>query len=264
MLYIDSRVGSAEFAGSFSNFGIPTCLENLPFGDFSFIGNGPAGEGTISVGIERKTLSDILTCMRDGRFSGHQLPGLLDNFHRVILLVEGRYRPNPEDGILEESRNNQWFPVRGRFMYRELSAFLVTMEEMCNVRVVRTWDKKETVFQIVTWYKWYQKKWEDHTGHLILHKRTIGQTDGVPGVKLIPASLVRKVASCIDSISDVKSARVEEKFQSVFDMVNADISVWMQLKGIGKKTATDIFNKLRGIVAVDSEQALAKSTTKSD
>lgn len=252
MLFIDDRVGSREFASAFKPFGIEVTVQRLESADFLFIGKGPDGTER-SVAIERKELHDLLASMRDGRLAGYQLINLLGTYDRVILLVEGRYRPNPEDGMLEELvRGSSWHPVRGKFMYREMSAYLTTLKEICDITVERSYDKRETVYLIATWYKWYQKIWEDHSAHRSLYNRPI--RDKNKAVPIAEASLIRKIANQVDAISSVKSAHIEQHFNSVYDMVTADEAEWMKIKwksatgrncSIGPKTAADIVAALR-------------------
>ena len=58
MILIDSRIGSAELAPLIST---PNILCQLEFADFTFSGNGPAGQ--VAVGVERKTIMDLLQSM---------------------------------------------------------------------------------------------------------------------------------------------------------------------------------------------------------
>jgi ERCC4-type nuclease len=75
-------------------------IERMQFGDFSWLGNGPDG-APWSIGVERKTIGDMIQSITSDRFSGHQLPGLLNTYNAVYVLVEGLYRPDQRTGVLE-------------------------------------------------------------------------------------------------------------------------------------------------------------------
>lgn len=253
LLYVDSRTGSKEFINAFTPWSIPVELIELEFADFMFVGNGPDGDRTI--GIERKELHDMLTSMRDGRFSGHQLGGLLETYHRVVLIVEGVWRSG-RDGILEELHGRQWVPVRGQFMYRELTAFLSTMTEICGVRVERTQDKYETAVCIATIYKWYtEKKWSEHSGHKIMHNRALVANRNGRAIRIMKPSLLRRVVSQLDSVAGTKSAliagdeeeQIAGQFDSVYEMALAEPCDWRNIRGIGRKTSQDIVRALRNL-----------------
>ncbi len=251
-LWIDSRTGSKDLLDCFKPFDIPTEITVLPAADVYFTGYGPDNKET-SVGIEVKRLSDILTCIRDGRFSGHQLPGLLDTYDRSVLMIEGVWRPG-SDGILEEFVSGKWTAARGKFMYRELTAFLLTIAQICGLYIERTSNRHETVMQIATYYLWYQKKWSEHSGHKIMHNRNMTADRNGRQVRLVKPSLLRRVVNQIDHIAGERSAAIagdgEEVigyFNSVYDMVLAEPSDWRNIKGIGRKGSQDIVRALRNL-----------------
>src|SRR5271166_1849574 len=64
--------------------------KTLHAGDFSFLGNGPNDEPW-TIGIERKRMRDMVNSIRGGRFSGEQLPKLL-NYDRAYLIFESRWK----------------------------------------------------------------------------------------------------------------------------------------------------------------------------
>ena len=88
---VDDRVGSRELLPELKRLHIPAEKVRLPFADAAFEGNGPAGP--VKVGIERKTIYDLMQSMTTGRLSAHQLPGLVQNFDHRWIVVEGPSRP---------------------------------------------------------------------------------------------------------------------------------------------------------------------------
>ena len=92
MILIDNRTGSKELFPLFPKGSAKLC--HLPFGDFSFVGNGP-DEMPLNIGIERKQIREVAGEMSAGRLVGHQVPGLLATYQVVYLIVEGRWRGIP-------------------------------------------------------------------------------------------------------------------------------------------------------------------------
>lgn len=171
MILVDERTGSADLIGHLRHWHVPCEMGRLEYGDACFVGNGPAGPNTVACGIEIKKVHDALNCMEDGRFAGHQLPGLVGTYERIWLVVEGWYRPDFTTGLLlapGERRRELAMGTR-RFMYRDLDNWLSTMEIRANIRVRRVGDRVETARMVADLYGWWQKDWSDHTSHLALH-----------------------------------------------------------------------------------------------
>ncbi len=253
MLIIDPRVGSIDLLPHIRKFGVPCDVQQLDFGDFVFAGPGPGG-GTRTYAFERKRLGDMIQSMRDGRLSGHQLIGLLDTYHSVSVIVEGVYRPG-SDGILEELRGRDWQPAaQGKVMYRELDAFLTTLNQLCGVSVLRSTNAHETAVMLCTRYIWAQKPWEAHVSHLAIHDDTpqwVRVKQGLvrTGMKLERPSLLRKLANQLDGIGWGRSEAVAKHFSSAREMVLAEAREWQKIDGVGKGIAAKVVAQLSGAVA---------------
>lgn len=216
----------------------------MPYGDVAFDGNGPDGR-PISIGIEYKTVSDVLACICDGRFAGHQLPGLVQHYEVPILLMEGGTRPDMTSGLLQiQHRKGFWFvPKAGvrQFMYRDLQHWLFTVVFKAGVRLLRTSTLDETAAQIVSLYTWWTaKEWEEHRSHLAM-------VDQMRDSALIfKPGLVRRMAKELPGVGWDRSAKVAAKFPTVIDMALADATDWASIPGIGPKTAAGVCAALRG------------------
>jgi ERCC4-type nuclease len=214
-------------------------MERLEYGDACFTGNGP--HGPVAVGVEVKKVHDALQCMTDGRFAGHQLPGLVRTYDRVWLVLEGRFTVDFSSGLLlaEGRRRKEISHGTRRFMYRDLDNWLTTMESCAGVRVRRTTDRVETARCLADLYGWWAKPFHDHKAHLALH------TDA-PDVALFSRpSFARMVAAQLPGVGFKKSQAVVQKFGTVVEMVNAEESEWATIDGIGETLANRIFNALR-------------------
>jgi len=234
MLYIDGRVGSRELIRYFAE-GTAT-LTSLQFGDASFIGQGPE-EAPVLVGIEVKTLSDMIQSMLNGRFSGHQLPGLLRDYHVVYLIIEGHYRPEPGTGFLQVPRGRgQWIMApfgTKAWKFRDLEGFLTTIETQYGVRLRRSQNRQETGALIGELYHWWTDK-------MYAEHRSGQAFDTSHEPILYPTSLVRRVAAQLKGIGWKRSQAVAEHFSSVVDMVLAPAEEWRRITGVGPKLAASV------------------------
>lgn len=230
-ILVDDRAGSKEMVRYIK--GSKLC--RIPFGDVSFFGRG-LDDRPISVGIEIKSLADILKCICDGRFAAHQLPGLLSSFEVVYLIVHGIYRPDYRTGELVVPRGRSWVPAQigsRCFMYRELDAWLMSIELRTGVHVRRTGSAMETAFVIKDLAGWWSKDWEKHRSHLALHDPPDGELIRKP-------SLVRRVAAQLPGIGWKRSGAAAAHFGSVFCMIAADTGDWRNVDGVGKITAEKV------------------------
>lgn len=244
MIWIDDRSGSAELQPLFPP-SVTTEVTRLDYGDFSFIGNGP--EGPVLVGVERKTIRDLVNSIVTGRLSGHQLIGLTETYQYTYLLVEGIWSVDRTTGILEVRGRGGWVPLElgsRRFMAKEIHAFLNSLAIKCDVRVIQTGGTVESAYLITSLYQWWQKEWDAHTSHMMRHKTTKG-AEGT--VELVRASLVRRVAAELPGIGWGKSKEVDRAFPNLERLVLATIDQWRTIPGIGRTIAHRIYNEIRGL-----------------
>src|ERR1017187_1543587 len=128
MILVDAAVGSKELQPLIQGLGVHCEKLHLEYGDACFDGNGP--NGPITIGIERKALHDLLQCIDDGRYAGHQRPGMARLYNKSILVVEGQWKPHDTSGILMEAHNGSWHPCIYRskpVMYNKLYRYLLSI-----------------------------------------------------------------------------------------------------------------------------------------
>lgn len=242
MITIDSRVGSKDLMAY-----LPQRLAKLgrlEYGDASWIGNGPGGM-PLMAGMERKKLHDAISSMESGRFAGHQLPGLRASFQVIYLVVEGIWRANPRSGILETPRGKGWVPIehgQRRYMERELSGWLNTQEMLGGVRVRQTGTARQTALLLTSLHHWWvDKAWEEHRSHLALDNTLDTGGRGL----LVKPSRKRMIACQLPHIGWKRSQAVEDYFETVREMMNADEEVWMGIEGIDKGIARQVVEAIR-------------------
>jgi ERCC4-type nuclease len=229
MVYLDPRKGSGELYQPLRHLGLQVTVEQLDFADVMFHGNG--ADGDCVVGIERKTIRDLINSMETKRLAGHQLAGLVENFHYAFLFVEGIWRPGTS-GDIEEMRGGGWRAVYlgGRTAnYRAVHNHLTTLDLLCGVRTWRTYSTQETCRAVSDLYHWFNDKaWEGHESHIAVHSKISGP------VRLVKPDLVWRMAAQLDGV-DRRAQDVSRRFKTVVEMVNATEKQWREVKGTGKK-----------------------------
>lgn len=247
-------MGSGELAPFLSTLGPPGSVHvpdyDVPYGDFHWLGRGP-GDLPIPVGVERKALPDFITSYRTGRLFSHQLPGLLDSYAEVWIIVEGIWRSGP-NGMLQVPHGKEWveYDKGGTLLYSTLEKMVLTTELKAvetaagsggRVHFRRTGTKRETCELVRAQYEWWtEKAWEDHRSHL---KFSVGDTGAVQLVKLDPTNpqhLVRLMAKELKGVGWDRAMAVAGQFKTVRAMVNAVEKEWVTIPGIGKTLAKRI------------------------
>jgi ERCC4-type nuclease len=238
MILVDNRSGSKELYPLFPSG--KAKLTRLEFGDFAFTGNGPEGIPWL-VGIERKTIGDLVACIGSGRMSGNQLEGLVNGYNTVYVVVEGRFKADDE-GVLVTWGFGKWKrPSHGRqFMLRDVFLFLHTLENVVGLKTWRTGDKRETVDWIMSLYQWWTvKEWEEHHGHQQPH------TDLSP--VFVKASFEQRVMAQLKGVGWVRAKAIANIGASVEEMVAWDEERWKEIDGIGDVLSRSITAELRGL-----------------
>jgi len=244
--------GSIELLPILQKLGAPAEKANLNFADFAFQGEGEGGV-PIPIGVERKTLSDFVASILNGRLPGHQLPGMLKCYAEIWIVLEGDWRISQHTGHVQVVK---WVPAKGNgkmirkwvdietglayaLGYQELEGMMLTLELKGGVRVRRTRNQEETCRFLKALYHWFtDKAFAQHRSHLKFHSQFADQ-----GL-LVKPSLCRVVAAQLPGIGYEKSGKVAAHFGSVAAMVEADEKEWEQVDGVGKTLAKRIVEKL--------------------
>ncbi len=244
MILVDSRIGSIELVPHFKQLGIPCESTSLEYGDIAFEGNGP--NGTIAIGVERKTLHDMLACIETARFGGHQLPGMKEMYNQCYLVVEGDWAagqaPNYE-GLLLERRAGMsgYMPCRargGQVMYSKLYRYLLSVG-LSGMNVLQSKSIAETARNVAEVYHYFSKEWHNHTSMLTPQKIVIPTLGGKP-------PLARRWAIELDGIGVKQSLEAAHLFKTGIGVAHATEAQWASIKGIGRPTAEKIVKEIWG------------------
>jgi len=233
MISIDERIGSRDLIKHMpKNMG---ALSRMEFGDAAFIGRGP-DESPVLVGIERKRIHDLLDSLSTGRLSGHQLPGMINSYNIVYLVIEGIWRADPRSGILQKYSGG-WKPLHlgnRKFMAREVYNFLNSLAVLKGVIHYCTGNPRETAILIMSLYHWWlDKSFSAHRSHERPHSPFVS-------LSVRPRSVVERMAQEIPGVGAERARLVAKKFSTPMEMIIATPGDWLTIPGIGKKLSVDI------------------------
>ena len=265
MIYIDPRAGSQKLIEKF-----PGECESmrLEFGDIAFWGNGPENEPWW-VGIEYKQLEDVIGCIKSGRFTGTQLPGMMRMYNISFLLVEGIPRPDRNTGQLVRYRGKAIYGLGLRYSAFDNWLTEVTVHSSlhgkpCIVKMAST--EFETVSMIRNLYNLYQKPWEDHTAmsrqdstkmQRVAYDLEILKVD--PSDPEYPKYVLRKQLFQYQGIGWDLAGKLSEFFGTMDRAVQARQKEWESFDGVGKTLAKRIYESLHGHADPEIKERKRKS-----
>lgn len=243
MIEIANDVGSAELKIHFDNLGQPSRLEEIRYGDFRFLGNGPNGT-LVRVAVERKTWSDLMSSIASGRLFGDQLPGLLENYDDIYIYVEGESRINKDVnsskfGAIEYRDKKGWTAGYGNAVpWHYIKKKIINLEH-CGIKFDYPTTPESTALFVSTLYQWYTSKaWEEHTSHRQLK---------TPVFKVKRGNWTTAVARAL-GLGDTSSRMVQDKYGSP-NLFTASSPDDLLSQGIvaSKAMATKIYNRMNGL-----------------
>lgn len=219
--------------------------------DVCFWGKFDDEDIPLLVACERKKIGDLAQCILSGRLLHQFQMCKAEGIGVMCLIVEGRVRSNPDDGLLEIPvwginprtlrRCEIWQPVKPTLTYSRFDQYLTELDYLLGVIVKRTEDVRETASVIKALWDNFQTPPSKHNS---LH--TMYEQPNREGVLLMKPGLVRRVAKELNNIGWERSRDVADHFRSVREMVNADAKEWEKIPGIGKGIAKKVVQSLGG------------------
>lgn len=235
MLLLDNRIGSKHLLSSLQKE-VEVSLERLEFGDVAFTSK----EGK-AIGIEIKSIGEFLSDVISNRFTGYQVPGLLDTFDWVYVVVEGLWKRQPSNGIgIYHGREWRNFNTGNRsYTYRELCKRVNSLSILGNIRVIFTASQTDTIELILSLHEWWSEGFHHH--------KTLSTFYSKPPEKVSfkPPSLFRRMMKEVDGLGWERTKLLEEKYPSVQSLLQASEKELAQIPGIGKVVAREIYHSLR-------------------
>jgi|GEM_PF-1590935 len=235
VIKVDSRTGSRELLRLFP---LGTAEEaTLEFGDFAFLGNGPDGV-LYNIGVERKVVSDFISSMRTGRLQSYQIPGMLNMYNEIYLIIEGTPSVDPRDGTMSQRKGNIYhdivynnYPVSAA----EYFGYIASISSVFGIHILTLPSKVDTVAAILSLRNFWKKPFETHRCH---------KTPYIPHLKY-GASVAEKVASVLPGIGMKRAHDAANHFKSIHNMINSTVEDWTAIDGIGDVTAERVVDAFK-------------------
>lgn len=204
-VWVDGRVGSKEFLPLLRMQGVQAELTTLDSADFAFTISGPEGEAM--VGIERKTLPDLIGSLASGRLQGMttesgagQLPRLRETYEYPFLLVEGEWAVNSRGTLCEKRHHGGLRPVAGNMTEDTLNKRLFSLTLQGGLFLQHTSSKQQTARWIASLVRWgNDTEWDQHS---TLNVRAVAKS-------LVPLTRFRERALSLPGIGLAMSKAIE-------------------------------------------------------
>lgn len=248
MIIVDSRSGSEptkdftavdKLVSYIRNIGVPCDIGTLEYADIAFEGN--AANGRVMIGIERKTIHDMLHSIDDSRYSATQKVGMRQMYSVSYLMLEGTWRPHYPMGTLVQGDGTGWWPCKYRsqpVLYAKLYRYLLSVA-LSGVIITQSNNLWHTAYNCCEVYHYFQKPFDQHTSMLATQKLVIPDLTGHP-------SLVRRWAADVDGIGVKRSIEAAELFRTPIALANSSEADWLSLSGVGAQTASRIVKQILG------------------
>lgn len=251
MIWVDYREGSKQLIEPLRKLGLPVEKTVLEFGDIAFIGKGPSNTA-VTIGVEFKTVSELVQSLRTERLQGHQLPGMRGTseqpgpYDYVWLLVEGEVLFDGQGRLLRRAGRRNKRPLGGGMGVAEFHKRLLGLTLRGGLFPVITASRAETLRWLEALYRtWTDTAWDDHTSHLGIYQ----------AAPLLPVSETCAAMAAWPGVGYKVARAAEVAFGSVASAVDTPVRMWAELKTVdshgktrkvGLKTAARIVNFLRG------------------
>lgn len=242
-LLVDDRAGSRDLM-RYSTVSAIAELTRLESGDACLVGNGPK-DAPVLVGVEVKSIWDLISSMNTGRLQGTQIPALLSTYDVCWLLYYGSFRPAADGTTLEVRRQSRWRTFRlgtREVPYGYVEAFLLDLAAT-GIRVHRVYDLREAAAWLAVLYRWWSKPWSKHHGLRSLdNSRDLSLMPGMDDSTRLRAS----VAAQLPGVGFERALSAANYFPTVKSMMDADAAEWSCVPGIGKVIGKAVESAIRG------------------
>lgn len=268
IILIDDRAGSSDLI-SHPPLSTSATLCRLDSADVCITGHGPSGP--ILVGVEVKSLSDLISSLSNGRLPARQIRAMLAEYDISYLLIYGVYRCG-SDGSLETLRGKSWYPtVAGPYGYLQIEAGLMAIEDVGvrvkHISVLAKNGKDGAIAQCARWIGHlahrYGKEWDKHsTFQKFDNSRRISRSSPVTVLPVMDEDVRKRaeVAAKLPGVGYKRGVAAAKHFPSILDMAIATGREWAEVAGVGKVVGGSVEGSVRagsGIpVGVDLRRAI--------
>lgn len=311
MILIDSSVGSRDLIlyPPLDNPSLVTLesLSNSPDTkssvDVQFTGQGP--DGPLTIVIEFKSLSDLISSIFIGRIQDTQIPAMKEQGDICWLLYYGDYqcgnsgdletplypvfRKGSKKGDEEGDGKFYWarkgsyngpFDTRQEatdhylstfkwssydwignkplpFFYLESSLLSYSEAGIQHKHFSTISDCAQWIFAL---YKWWQKDYSKHKSFRVFDRTSDSRRPAIMGNIDPVTRSIMDFADRIPGIDFTLAKSIASHFSSVREMVNADITEWIKIDGIGKVKAKIAVDTMRREKVKRSDSASQDTT----
>jgi len=247
-LLIDDRAGSQDLI-NYHPLDSTSELTRLDAGDALITGNGPDGS-ILTIGVELKTIADLLSSTATGRLQATQLPGMIRNYDISYLLYYGAYRSGKKRELevygYSRKRNRyvweQRHVSRSRIMpYSYMEGLLLTLSSV-GMHIKHVGSISEAAQWLGILEKWWSRPYESHK---LMHTFDTSQSVALmPGMD--PDVVQRaRTAMTLPGVGYGRAVAAAHYFKSIQDMMNATAEEWAEVEGIGKVVAKAVEKAVR-------------------
>ena len=208
----------------------------LDSGDVMFMGRQSDGKLSVSIGIElKKVPEDLMASMRDGRLMS-QLPRLLEEYDLAYLfLINNDIDVNWETGKVKERKKKRW--VDSPYDFHYMNSILAKFEAGGG-RIRKVSSVKEAAALTLSLYTYWRKP--KHSEETFTKKK----------YKFYDWKQIENpLAECYERMPirlgikrAIKLAKVAPSFLDLLVMDKKDL---MNVPGLGRKSAEEIYNYVR-------------------
>jgi len=249
VIYLTTAHNDRDLPGLFESHAMGLSRPvSLPHGDFMFYGVWTGGTG-IRICGDRKKLGDLIKCLNDGRHIQQIQSANEAGFDFQFLLTEGIWRPSPDTGLIQVRKGKSWEDFIPNTEFHLLEAYINQLSWYGGITHLHASSPRETVAKVVSLYLMFQKAPEDHdTLKKIYTEAPPSPGRNRPGAALLSRrpSLCLRIAKELPDIGWKRGHAVDAHFKgSVRGMVNASVSEWTEIDGIGMKTAKKVSEEMR-------------------
>lgn len=249
MILLDTRVGnkkgdSHDLTAALEAQGLTVQPTVLEYGDMAFIANGP--DGAMRVGMELKTMSDLINSMESGRLGKRQIPGMLaDGCEHIWLIVQDVCRVEAS-GCIQVRGKRGWETLgRGQKLVfaRDVMNYITSLQVQAGIHISHTNDQQATADEVARIYTLLDKPWDAHRSMkgVVRNAPPAMSLRGVGPVE----QWMRETAERLPGIGWDRARAIAAHFDSGMSMWMASEQEWLEVEGIGKKLARDIYARIR-------------------
>ncbi len=265
-LQIDPRAGSEKLIAKFPGECEATTLE---FGDIAFFGNGPDNV-VWYIGIEYKQLDDLVACIKSGRLTGTQLPGMMNLYDLSLIIVEGIAQPEPDTGRLMRYRGGGG-SYGMRIGYSSYDNFLTSIAVFSTLSgkpcIVKTSSSIAITVQMIRdIYELFQKPWSEHKAFtrpdctkMERVSFNIDLIDIKPEDPDYPKHVLRKSVFQVDRIGWDVAGAIAEKFSTMENALAASQKEWQTIDHVGPLMADRVYRAFHGRSDPEAQKKKRKS-----